>query len=290
VGTEAVGTDAASVAGQWADCVADGSLDVGQVARRLVAARTEGRTLSATLVESVGLTLGDAYRVQDEVTALRLARGERVVGWKLGYTSLAMREQMGISEPNLGPLTDAMLLPSGSAVPSTALQPRVEPEIGLRLARDLSGPCSADAALAACAEAVACLEVVDSVWAGYRFALEDNTADGSSAAWVVVGDPLPMDDLAALQVELAVDGEAVATATGAAAGGHPAVGLAWLAGQLALRGGRVRAGDLVITGGLTAAYPLLPAGEITARFRWTVPGPARPPAGQPASVSARGTG
>jgi 2-keto-4-pentenoate hydratase len=285
------GSDVASEAGQWADCVtADGSLDVGQVARRLVTARTEGRTISATLVESVGLGLGDAYRVQDEVTALRLARGERVVGWKLGYTSLAMREQMGISEPNLGPLTDAMLLPSGSAVPSTALQPRVEPEIGLRLARDLSGPCSAAAALAACAEAVACLEVVDSVWTGYRFALEDNTADGSSAAWVVVGDRLPMDDLPALQVELAVDGSAVAAATGAAAGGHPAVGLAWLAGQLALRGSRLRAGDLVITGGLTAAYPLLPAGEVRARFRWPVPGSVGRYTGQPASVSAKATG
>lgn len=263
---------------------------MAQVARRLVAARTEGRTISATLVESVGLGLGDAYLVQDEVTALRLARGERIVGWKLGYTSLAMREQMGIGEPNLGPLTDAMLLSSGAIVPSTALQPRVEPEVGMRLARDLVGPCSAEAALASCAEAVACLEVVDSVWTGYRFALEDNTADGSSAAWVVVGDALPMDDLAALQVELAVDGSAVATATGAAAGGHPAAGLAWLAGQLALRGSRVRAGDLVITGGLTAAYPLPPSGEITARFRWPVPGSAGRYTGQPASVSAKGTG
>ena len=204
------------------------------------------------------------------MTALRLARGERVVGWKLGYTSVAMREQMGIAEPNHGPLTDAMILRSGDVVPSGALQPRVEPEIGLRLARDLVGPCTVDEALDACGSAVACLEVVDSVWTGYRFALEDNTADGSSAAWVVVGDELPLGDLPAVTVELSVDGDVVANSTGAAAGGHPASGLAWLAGQLAGASRGLRAGDLVITGGLTAAYPLVPDGRIAATFSGAV--------------------
>ena len=86
--------------------------------------------------------------------------------------------------------------------------------------------------------ALACLEIVDSVWSGYRFTLEDNTADGSSAAWVVVGPPLAVSDLAvsdlaALPVELSVDGEVVERGTGAAASGHPALGVARLAEQLA---------------------------------------------------------
>ena len=79
--------------------------------------------------------------------------------------------------------------------------------------------------------ALACLEIVDSVWSGYRFTLQDNTADGSSAAWVVVGPPLAVSDLAALPVELSVDGEVVERGTGAAASGHPALGVAWLAEQ-----------------------------------------------------------
>ena len=240
--------------------------DAAAVARRLVGARLAGRTLDVTLTDEYPLSLADAYRVQAEVTALRLARGERVVGWKLGYTSVAMREQMGIAEPNHGPLTDAMVLPSGGFVPPEALQPRVEPEIGLRLARDLVGPCTVEEALAACDSAVACLEVVDSVWTGYRFALADNTADGSSAAWVVVGSELSLDDLPAAVVELSVDGAVVARSTGAAAGGHPAAGLAWLAGQLAGVPRGLRAGDLIITGGLTAAYPLAPGGRIAATF------------------------
>ncbi len=234
-------------------------------AARLVDARLAGRTLSP-LSDDGALSLAEAYAIQGQVTALRLARGEQVIGWKLGYTSLAMREQMGVESPNYGPLTDAMVLPSGSAVPSGALQPRVEPEVGLVIGRRLSAAASLQDVLDACSTAVACLEVVDSVWTDYRFSLEDNTADGSSAAWVVVGDPLPLDDLDQLTVTLTADGSEVAAATGAAASGHPAAGVVWLVEQLALRGGALEAGDLVITGGLTAAVPLSPGGQIEATF------------------------
>ena len=246
-------------------------LDYATAARTLRSARRAGRTLDVLLSQEPGLSLGDAYRVQDQMTALRLADGERRAGWKLGYTSAVMRAQMGIEAPNFGPLTDAMLLDSPAVLPGGALQPRVEPEIGLRLGRRLTAPCSVSDVLAACSEALACLEVVDSVWSGYRFTLEDNTADGSSAAWVAVGPPLPVSDLAVLPVELSVDGEVVERGTGAAASGHPALGVVWLAEQLARRGQALEPGDLVITGGLTSAHPLEPGHSISASFgdgRW----------------------
>ena len=108
-------------------------------------------------------------------------------------------------------------------------------------------------------------------WSGYRFTLEDNTADGSSAAWVVTGPPLPLADLAALPVTLSADGSVVERGTGAAASGHPAAGVVWLAAQLASRGQALEPGDLVITGGLTSARPLEPGHRISASFgdgRW----------------------
>jgi 2-keto-4-pentenoate hydratase len=251
----------------WSQCVdAHGALDPVTAARVLRQARQAGRTLDTLLSDSPSFSLDDAYRVQDQVTALRLAAGERRAGWKLGYTSAVMRAQMGIDAPNFGPLTDAMLLDSPAVLPGGELQPRVEPEIGLRLARRLRAPCSLDQALEACDAALACLEIVDSVWSGYRFTLEDNTADGSSAAWVAVGPSLPLEDLASLPVTLSVDGTEVERATGAAAGGHPAAGLAWLAGQLATRGLALEPGDLVITGGLTSAQPLRAGGRISAAF------------------------
>jgi 2-keto-4-pentenoate hydratase len=210
-------------------------------------------------------SLDDAYAVQRELTALRLGRGETIIGWKLGYTSRAMREQMHIAAPNYGPLTDAMMLPDGT-VPPHALQPRVEPEIALLLARPV--PLGADVAevLTCCVAAYGCLEVVDSVWTDYRFTLLDNTADGSSAGWVVIGAELPLRQLDAVDVRLFADDQFVAEATGAEAGGHPALGVAWLAEQLRDDPRGLRAGDVVITGGLTAATPLRAGGAVRAEF------------------------
>lgn len=212
------------------------------------------------------LSLEDAYAIQAVVTQARLDRGERVVGWKLGYTSLAMREQMGVDAPNFGPLTDAMLLDDGAAVPAAFTQPRVEPEVALRFAADV--PAGADRAdvLAAVGSAHAALEVVDSVWTGYRFTLEDNTADGSSAAGVVLGPELPLDRIADVEVTLLLDGEPVGTGRGSDASGHPADGVVWLVEQLTVTGTQLRAGDVVITGGLTRAAPLDAGTTIEARF------------------------
>ncbi len=240
--------------------------DLAGWAAEILAARAAGRLLDQPITSRAELTLDESYQVQALVTAARLARGERVVGWKLGYTSVAMREQMGVNAPNYGPLTDAMLLANAATVPERAVQPRVEPEIGLRFARRLTGTVDVAEVLGACDVALACLEVVDSVWAGYRFAIEDNTADGSSAAWVTVGAELPLDDLAGIAVTVSVDDEVVAEGTGAAAGGHPAVGVAWLAAQLGRRGRAIEAGDLVITGGLTRAVALAPGGRVRADF------------------------
>lgn len=239
--------------------------EVGELADRILGARTAGVTL-APITEGRALTLADAYRVQDAVTARRLAAGQRRVGYKLGYTSAAMREQMGVDTMNHGPLTDAMLLDSGDAVGDAVLQPRVEPEIALVFAADVPADATRDTVLAAVADARACLEVVDSVWTDYRFRLEDNTADGSSASGAVLGPRLDAADLAAVEVVLQRNGEEAGRATGAAAAGHPAEGVAWLAGELARRGDAVRAGDVVITGGLCRAVPLEPGDVITATF------------------------
>ncbi len=217
-------------------------------------ARLSGRTLSTADVLVGDLTT--AYRVQDALTARRIGRGARAVGWKLGYTSAVMRQQMGIDEPNWGPLLDSMLLEQGAMLPPGLLQPRVEPEIGLVLDRDVDTALDVGAALASCREAVVVLEVVDSVWTDYRMDLEHNTADGSSASHVVVGPALPLGVLDSVSVTLLRNGTVVGTGHGRDALGHPAAALGWLAGALAVLGRRLRAGDLVLTGGLTRAVPI----------------------------------
>lgn len=243
---------------------AEGSALLADVLHR---ARGERRLLDSAR-ESTTLTLEGAYSVQERLTELRLAEGRCHVGYKLGYTSAVMRRQMGIPAPNFGPLLDDMVLHDSDPARGF-LQPRVEPEIGIVLSRELSGP---DLMLHEVADAVAevrvCLEIVDSIWRGYRFTAEQNTADGSSAAGVVFGPLLDVDPLHChrISVELFENDATVATAVSAAAGGHPLHGVAWLAAQLTERGQRLHPGELVITGGLTAATPLRPGATISARF------------------------
>jgi 2-keto-4-pentenoate hydratase len=235
------------------------SLNAAEISRwasTLADARYQ-RVCRDPISSEVALTIDDAYAIQRAGLAVRLDRGERLVGWKLGYTSLAMRAQMGIDQPNFGPLTDVMLMRSGEAVGSWLIQPRVEPEIGLRFARPLSGDVGLDDVMSAVGEAFACLEVVDSIYRDFRFTLEDNTADGSSAAQVVIGPALAgVDRLAEVNVALRHNGEEVGSATGAAASGHPGLGVVWLVSQLAGHGRQIDPGDIVITGGLTKAISL----------------------------------
>jgi 2-keto-4-pentenoate hydratase len=242
---------------------------ITELAATIDDAHTAGRLLDASSFEIVDLET--AYATQQALTALRLQREGRIAGWKLGYTSTAMRMQMGIAAPNYGPLLDTMLIESKSDVSGQSVQPKVEPEIALRFAEPVPVDADRDAVLAAVGSVHACLEVVDSVWDGYRFTLAHNTADGSSACAAVIGPELSRDWwLPDVSVELVKNGHPVASATGAAASGHPADGVVWLAAQLAERGLRIEADDVVITGGLTAAVDLDYGDIVSAVFNDTI--------------------
>jgi 2-keto-4-pentenoate hydratase len=212
-------------------------------------------------------SMNQAYEIQDHLTARRLARGARIVGWKLGYTSAAMREQMGVSQPNFGPLFDYMMLDHDVSITNGVAQPKVEPEIALCFAAPVEAGADREAVLAAVGSANACLEVVDSVWSDYRFTIEHNTADGSSASYVCIGDPLAyVGSLADVKLELRRNSITVANAVGAAASGHPADGVVWLAAELGKQGRRIESGHIVITGGLCAAVDLLKGDVVEASF------------------------
>jgi len=232
----------------------------------MMAARREGRLLAAARNESPR-DLDEAYALQDELLTERLAAGEHLVGWKIGYASDAMRRQMGIDRPNYGPLTDRMLLQDGGQVETRLVQPRVEPEIAVVLAQEVA-PDAARADVAACVQEVrAALEVVDSIWCDYKFTIEQNTADGSSAAHAVLGPPVPGGaDLSGLAVVLDVDGKAVHRGLGASAMGHPFDAVSWLAHALQLRGRRLGPGSLVLTGGLTPSVSLSAGSTVSGHF------------------------
>ncbi|HSJ46673.1 MAG TPA: fumarylacetoacetate hydrolase family protein [Euzebyales bacterium] len=244
---------------------ATASVDVADLARELHAARTARRPVATLTSRWPALDEGDAYAVQARGIALREADGEVLVGGKLGFTSEAMRRAMGVEHPNHGWLTDAMWVDGGVADLARYIHPKVEPEIAFLLADELAAPVSAADVRWATAAVMACLEIVDSRYVGFRFGPLDNIADNSSAGGVVLGDPVAPDtvDLRLAGVVVSVGGVVTSTAAGAAAHGDPAAAVAWMVNTC---GRTLPAGAVVISGGLTAPVDLRPGIVVTAEF------------------------
>lgn len=240
------------------------------VASALHAAR-RSRTPIAPLTEThPGLTVDDAYAIQQRFVDLLRDEGGSVVGWKLGLTSKPMQEMLGVYQPDFAPLVSSMVHDDGAELDlGDFIQPRVEAEIALVLGAELAGPEVGIAeAAAAVAGAYAAIEVVDSRVVDWRIRFVDTVADLASCGAVVTGrEPVAVDfDLRLCGMVISKNGEMAATGAGAATLGDPLAALAWLAGTVSRFGSRLEAGHIVMTGSLHAAFPVAPGDEVVAEF------------------------
>ncbi|MCK9902221.1 fumarylacetoacetate hydrolase family protein [Frankia sp. Cpl3] len=208
-----------------------------------------------------------AYAVQSALTALRVARGARIVGRKIGLTSPAVQRQVGVDQPDFGVLFDDMHYASGTTVPfGRLLQPRAEAEIAFVLAADIVDPAPA-AVRAAVGSAVAAIEVVDSRVADWRISITDTVADNASSGVFVLGDRhLTLDEFTPADVSMRMlrNGVAASTGTGRACLGDPLAALAWLARTALDFEDPLRAGDIVLSGALGPLVPIEPGDVIQA--------------------------
>lgn len=237
---------------------------------RAVAERT---ALTRFTAAQPDLGVEDAYAIQWLGIERRLARGERLIGAKLGLTSKPKQRTMGVEEPIYGFLTDAMVHPIEERLAlERFIHPRVEPEIGFLIGEELRGPVAVPQVLAATRAVFPALEVIDSRYARFDFRLPDVVADNASAsaASLIAGSravtPERAGDLRLTGCVVRRDGEIVHTAAGAAVLGHPAAAVAWLVNRLAERGRALAAGSLVIAGALTDAVPIAAGQTIRADF------------------------
>ncbi|MFJ8027765.1 2-keto-4-pentenoate hydratase [Streptomyces sp. NPDC096311] len=247
------------------------SWDLDTAATALLAAEDTRTGRGPITDEWPDLDLDTAYAVQDETLQRRLNRGEHIVGIKLGLTSRAKQQRMGIDVPLTAWLTDAMLLPAGEPVPQDRLiHPRAEPEIVFVMKDRLAGPgITAATALAAVGSVHGGIEVIDSRYLDFRFKLPDTVADNASSGRFVtgpVGVPPEKLDLAMEACLVEVDGQVADSATGAAVQGHPAEALALAANELGRRGLAIEPGWLVLTGGMTDAVFVPPGTTVAVHF------------------------
>jgi 2-oxo-3-hexenedioate decarboxylase len=244
-------------------------IDVGRLAELVDTAAKTARAIDQLSLEH-RLTLPDAYAVQRASIERRLARGERRVGMKMGFTSRAKMVQMGISDQIWGRLTDAMRVEDGGSIATRFyVHPRVEPEIAFLLGRDLPRAVSAAEALAAVAAVAPALEIIDSRYRAFKFSLADVVADNASSSGFVIGpwsspSSSPSTDVANLGMILEIDQRPVEIGSSAGILGHPVRSLVAAARLTAEAGEPLRAGDLVMAGGATRAVALRPGLHVRA--------------------------
>ena len=244
--------------------------DLQNWAEKLYEAEKSRQPISP-MTDQTALTIDEAYDIQQRIIALKCQTGQHVVGKKIGLTSQAMQHMMGVDQPDFGHLMSVMAYSDGESIPlSRLIQPRLEAEIAFMLHRDLEGPgLTAREVLEATEYVVPCLEIVDSRIVDWRIALADTIADNASSGLYVVGNALKSPrslDLDLVGMVLVRNGEVVQTSAGAAALGHPAYSVAWLANTLSEHHTPLRAGEMVLSGALGGAVPVKAEDYFVARF------------------------
>lgn len=221
----------------------------------LYAALRDRRTVPPLIARDPALTVDDAYAISLDALARRRRDGEKVIGKKIGVTSKAVQDMLGVHQPDFGFLTDRMRVEGDIDVAAHKLiQPRAEAEIAFILEAPLNGPGVTAADVIEATEAIApCFEIVDSRIENWKIGIVDTVADNASCGVFVLGaaraDPRDFD-LPSLKVTVTKNGAALSEGYGSAVQGDPAQAVAWLANTLGAYGVTLDAGDVILSGSL----------------------------------------
>ena len=232
-----------------------------ELARRTLSAQKERREIPMITKDFPELTRQEGYYIQALREQLVLEEGHRLIGYKMGATSLVKRRQMGSKMPSYGRLFEHYQLPEGEFELDRFIHPKLESEITFLLGKELRGPfVSVPDVLNATRYIIPSFEIIDSRYENFKFTGPDVVADNISAAGFVLGarrlDPYRLD-LTQLGATLYLDGEDMAYGTGAEILGHPARAVAELANLIWEQEGRtLEPGMIIMTGSITAAIPL----------------------------------
>ena len=194
--------------------------------------------------------------------------GETVVGKKIGVTSAAVQEMLGVFQPDFGFLTSKMEVANNSEceIAGNLIQPRAEAEIAFLLKQDLKGPGVTEQDVLDATECIMpCFEIVDSRIHEWKIKIQDTIADNASCGVYVVGeekaDPRELD-LPNLEVTVFKNGEQISSGKGSAVQGDPLTAVAWLANTLGEFGIPFKAGEVILSGSLVPLEPVVPGDEM----------------------------
>lgn len=226
--------------------------------------------LEAEAVEQISkqhpMNLEESYAIQSISLARRYVRGEKWVGMKLGFTSRAKMEQMGVHDMIWGRLTDKMQHENGGDLHfDQFIHPRAEPEIAFRVAQDIEEEVTLENAKSFVDGVAVAIEIIDSRYRNFKFSLEDVVADNCSSTAFTLGEWLPVDTpIQDIAMSLSIDGKMVQEGNSNAILGNP-----WESFVAAVRlarenGESLLAGSIILAGAATPAVYLAPGQEVAA--------------------------
>lgn len=215
------------------------------------------------------LTMDDAYKIQLINVDQIVAEGAKITGKKIGLTSKAMQESLGVETPDFGFLYDSMEVQNNTVPKDTILQPRVEGELAFVLKEDLNGDVTLEDVMAATDYIVPAIEVVGTRIKDWKLTIVDTVADNASCGMYVLSDRkiYPGEvDLKDIEMTLYRNGEKINSGFGSAVLGDPANAVAWLAKCMGRYGVSLNAGDIILSGALSAAISADPGDEFVCSY------------------------
>ena len=240
-----------------------------EVATALAAAERDQRPIAPLRQTWPDLDVVDAYEIQLLNVRQRLAHGAEVRGHKVGLSSRAMQEMMGVDEPDYGHLLSDMALSQDRPVPAGRYcYPRVEVEVAFVLGAPLPGEgCTEEDVLGATEAVAPAIELIDSRIRDWDIRIGDTIADNASSAGFVLGAErvAPGDlDLRAIEARLHRNREQVAEGRSDAVLGNPVTAVAWLARKVASFGVTLESGHVVLPGSVHRAIDVRPGDDFEA--------------------------
>ena len=250
--------------------------EIEQAAQSLLEAEETGQQTGLLSTAHPTITMDDAYAVQSALIARKKSTGRRVIGWKIGLTSRAMQQALGITTPDSGVLLDDMAFANGATIPAGRfIQPRIEAEIAFVMKAPLKGAVTRDDVLAATDHVAPAIEILDTrikrtcPTTGQPRRIFDTIADNAANAGIILGDGRfdpAREDLRRTGAIVSANGIVEETGLGAGVLGDPVMGIVWLSERMTQYGQSIEPGQVILSGSFIRPLECPPGTEIDAGF------------------------
>lgn len=248
-----------------------------QAGSDLLEAEKTGKQIPLLSLQYPGMNMDDAYAIQSTLVEKKLAAGRKVIGWKIGLTSKAMRSVLKIDIPDSGVLFDDMLFDNGSVIPAGRfIQPRIEAEIAFVMKSSLAGESvTREDVIEATDYVTPAIEILDTriqrvdPKTGTMRNIFDTISDNAANAGIVLGKErhdIKSTDLRWVACIASKNGEVEETGLGAGVLNDPVESVVWLARRMAEYGQKIEAGQVILAGSFIRPVECTPGSRIQTDF------------------------